>query len=572
MNLHDASLKYFGKYARSLQKKLPFIEKTLRKAGMHTYVETYYSLMVFALVLSLIPSTAFVALALFFKVYTLLLIAALIPIAVFVVILLLPIFKASNRGSNLDAEFPFAANYLSTIVMSGLSPFTSLERLLRASNIFKHSAELAQRFVLLNKMLGKDPLTAFAELAERTPSNKVKETFSGYIATVKAGGDVVDYMNKRARLLFQELLVGIKIIADRLAGLLESYLALALLTMISFSVLYFITAGFAGVVPFGLSDFQMFLFLYIIMPFVSFVIIYLADIIQYKDPYMDWRPIIFYLAVSLPIIFALIFLGLILAGTPLSANPIISGVRYVLLLGRTRAPSYLQPSLIICTALIIGTIPSIAYYMYVSRDYKVINGVTRFLRDLVEVRKTGLPPEKCIIELSSRDYGVFTPHLRKIALELSLGLPLPRIIEGVLKSIRSWIAQAMLFTLTDTIEVGGGSVEVLENLAWFAESVEAIEAEKKRSLRTLLIVPYMGALLSSFTIIYMVSYMTSLPYQVGGFARAAGIVLPSIVINSYIMGLVAGKVSSGRVAAGYLHAMLLALANLLLFLFIGLGA
>lgn len=571
MDLHDASLKYFGKYAKSLQKRFPFIEKNLRKASLHTYVDTYYSLMMFLIVLSLIPSMAFTALALFFKAYALILIAALVPVFIFAGTLIMPIFKASNRGSNLDAEFPFTANYLSTIVMSGLSPFTSLERLLRASTIFKHSAELAQRFVLLNKMLGKDPLTAFAELAERTPSNKVKETFSGYIATVKAGGDVVDFMNKRARMLFQELLVGIKIIADRLAGLLESYLALALLTMISFSVLYFVTAGFAGVVPFGLNDFQMFLFLYIIMPFVSFIIIYLADIIQFKDPYMDWRPIIFYLAVSLPLSSVLILLGIILAGTLLSSNPLISSTRYILLLGRTDAPLFIQPSLMLCTALIIGTIPSIAYYIYISRDYKVVNGVTRFLRDLVEVRKTGLPPEKCIIELSSRDYGVFTPHLRKIALELSLGISLPRIIEGILKNVKSWIAQAMLFTLTDTIEVGGGSVEVLENLAWFAESVEAIEEEKKRSLRTLLIVPYMGALLSSFTIIYMVSYMTNLPYQVGGFARAAGVVLPSIVLNSYIMGLVAGKVSSGRLAAGYLHAVLLTLANLLLFIFMGLG-
>lgn len=566
METRDFVLKYFGKYAGGMRKIFPSIENWLKKSEIGMHIDTYYAMMLFILLVSIFSGAILVVVAILTRLLLLGVVGIFVPFVSLAILVLIPPMLALNRGSALDSEFPHVANYLSTIVMSGLSPFESFERIIRASHIFQHSAEIARRFVILNRMLGKDPLTAFAELSERTTSNKVKETLSGYIATVKSGGDVVDYLNKRARLLFQELLVGVKIIADRLAGLLESYLAITLLTLISFSVLYFVTAGFAGVVPFGLSDFQMFLFLYIIMPFLSFAIIYLTDVMQYKDPYMDWRPITFYMAVSLPIITVLSIVVFVVGSVPaLASFPIISALKSFLLLGQP-VIDYLQVSVMLSTILIIGSIPSIIYYMIISRDYKVISGITRFLRDLVEVRKTGLSPEKSIIELSWRDYGYFTPHLRKMALQLSLGIPLSVIFDNIEKNIKSWMGKALLYVLTDSIEVGGGTVEVLENLAWFAESVEAIENEKKRSLRTLLIVPYMGALLSSFTIIYMVAFMTSLPYQVGGFGRAAGLVLPSIVINSYIMGLVAGKVSSGRIAAGFLHATLLTLANLLLFL------
>jgi len=38
----------------------------------------------------------------------------------------------------------------------------------------------------------------------------------------------------------------------------------------------------------------------------------------------------------------------------------------------------------------------------------VSEGVTLFLRDMVEVRKSGLSPERCIEALAHRDYMGFT--------------------------------------------------------------------------------------------------------------------------------------------------------------------
>jgi len=573
MRFWDWVYRHFDWLGNRILKLFPNIPSAIKKSGIHIAPEVYASLTGMVLLLSLTISLALIAVSLFILPNPILVVVLIVaPTLILLIMASLPSLLASNRASSIDGEFPFFSSYLSTMVMSGLSPYIAFERVLRGSTIFKRTSELAQRFILLNRMLGRDPLTSFSELAERTPSSRVKETLSGYIATVKAGGDVVDYLNKRSRLLFNEMLVGMKIVADRLGGLLESYLAMVLLTMISFTVLYFVTTGFAGVVPFGLSSEGMFMFLYIVMPLLSGVIIYLADLIQYKDPFMDWKPYIVFFATFIPIIlflsvFGILFYLMLPPYHPLRLNPVTSLIGQLLLLFNLgNPPSYLYSSIALSTALIIASIPGLVYHQYASREYKVVRGITRFLRDLVEVRKTGLPPERSIIELSTRDYGVFTPHLRKMAMQLSIGIPLRRIIDELLKKIKSWTGQVLLFILTDSIEVGGGTVEVLENLAWFAESVEAIEDEKKRSLRTLMIVPYMGGILSAVTVIYMTSYMAKLPIQVGAFSQAAGMVLPSIVLNNYIMGIVAGKVSSGRVISGVLHAMLLTLVTLVIML------
>ncbi|MEM4624667.1 MAG: type II secretion system F family protein, partial [Thermosphaera sp.] len=507
MKFWDRVYRYFGDYADDILRVTPSLSRNLRRSNIHIHTEVYASLVLFVLVVSAGIAVAIGVLGFFIGFPFIIPLVVVIPVLAYLLMLVIPSLIAGSRATAIDGEFPYTISYLSIMVMSGLSPYIAFERILKGSVIFQKTSELAQRFVLLNKILGKDPLTAFAMLSDRNPSSRVRETLSGYISTVKAGGDVIDYLNKRARALFNDLLVAMKIIADRLGGLLESYLAIVLLTMISFTVLYFVTASYSGVIAFGIDTGTMALLLYILMPFISVAIIYLGDVMQYKEPWMDWRPYYMFFGVTIPMATVLSLLGIVLYGNPsYRTNPLVSVVHDLLVLPMSFSDippnlTFVESSIALSMALILSLIPSMIYAEYVAKEYTIINGITRFIRDLVEVRKTGLPPEKSIIELSGRDYGVFSKYLKKIALELMLGVPLRKIIDELFKKIKPWRAKVLLFILTDSIEVGGGTVDVLENLAWFAESIEAIEAEKKRSMRTLMIVPYLGAVLTAFTIV-----------------------------------------------------------------------
>ena len=113
----------------------------------------------------------------------------------------------------------------------------------------------------------------------------------------------------------------------------------------------------------------------------------------------------------------------------------------------------------ITIALFIATFPAALVHMKISKEKAGMEkGISSFLRDLTEVRKTGLSPEKCIESLSKRDYGVFSKELRKISSEISWGIPLKKVISQFLKLTKSWMTQLVMFLLVETVDFGGGTI------------------------------------------------------------------------------------------------------------------
>jgi flagellar protein FlaJ len=176
-----------------------------------------------------------------------------------------------------------------------------------------------------------------------------------------------------------------------------------------------------------------------------------------------------------------------------------------------------------------------------------------------------MSPEKCIITLRSRDYGRFTPYLRDVAKQVGWGVPLGEIFQRFARGMKNWFALISMYLLTESIEVGGGMPETLEALASYAETLEQVEREKRATLRPLILMPYVGALIITVVVIVLVGFMGSLMRFAGqaiSEAQLTNMFMPPVILNSYIMGLAAGKISSERVAAGFKHALLLTLSNL----------
>ena len=137
-------------------------------------------------------------------------------------------------------------------------------------------------------------------------------------------------------------------------------------------------------------------------------------------------------------------------------------------------------------------------------------GVSNFLRDLTEVRKTGLSPEKCIETLSKRDYGAFTKELRKISSEISWGIPIKKVMMDFLHRTRSWMVQIVMFLLVETIDVGGGTIAMIESLARFNNLTQEVEKEKKMSVRPYVFMPYLASILLVATTIMMMGLTTGI--------------------------------------------------------------
>jgi flagellar protein FlaJ len=186
---------------------------------------------------------------------------------------------------------------------------------------------------------------------------------------------------------------------------------------------------------------------------------------------------------------------------------------------------------------------------------------------MVETRKTGLSPERCIKSLADRNYGEFSKHLKMINLRLSWGEPLSKIYEDFSHKVKNWLSQINIYLLVDAIEVGGGKEESLETLAEFAESSRTLENERKKLLRPMLFVPYIGAILLTATVILLVQFFTGSPGSSSSMTMSLSelnrTLLTPLILHSFMIGLVAGKVSSGRVSAGFKHGIFLVIASLI---------
>jgi flagellar protein FlaJ len=221
----------------------------------------------------------------------------------------------------------------------------------------------------------------------------------------------------------------------------------------------------------------------------------------------------------------------------------------------------------LCIIIMISVAPAmIAYHKHATETSGVNSGITRFLRDLVELRKTGMSPEKCIENLSNNDYGAFSKYLKKIAEQIKWGIPLSKIYTTFAQQIYSWLARINMFLIVDAIDVGGGTPEILETVATFSEEIELIEKQKRMSLKPLLLIPYISAIILVVSTVVLIGFMRSILIIAQiylPFSNFLQLFVPPLILNSAISGFVAGKVSEEKVSAGFKHAFILTLVSLI---------
>lgn len=572
LTLIDIIHRYFGWAGRILLRFYPNIYYDIKTSGIGIHPEVYASIGGFTYIISIIISVAIFIYSIFQLPLTYLffttLFIILFPVGVFIILgLILPKALSLNNAAGYDQEAPYAFAYLSIMVTGGVSPYTSFERLEAAESLFKRFSKTAKRFKIMVRAMGWDPLSAFEDIVSRVRSLMLSDVLLGYVATVGAGGDVVDYLIKRSRDVFSGLITKIKSAGEKMSTLLESYLAISFILLMTINVMYLISLSIARIYIPGVNLYTLFFFTYILMPFISLVILYLSDILQYREPGVIWDPYIIFLLTAIPIFIFFTYVLIAPFFYPVEI-PIISSLSMRLtsmiisILNFFNVDIVYAPSISTSIALAISLIPSTLYEAFIFRKYSMIaSGVVKFLRDIVEVRKTGLSPEKCIITLADREYGAFSKYLREAANKLALGLPIAKVYEDLMRKIKVWRANVFLYMLIDAIEVGGGTPETLENIAYFAEMSEAVERERAASVKILLIIPYLSAIILVTSMMFIAIFMSTVAAGIVEYRAAIRIIVPSIVFNTLFMGLIAGKVSTGITASGFKHALMLSIIS-----------
>jgi len=548
-SLEGWSHRLFGRISPKFLRNVFEFKDELQKAGIKIYPETYISLMFFLALLTL-PATGIGIVLLYFTKWIPLIVLVPIPVFIMIGFMIVPMMKAGERAHALERETPFAAAYVTVMATGGISPYMSVKRLSKV-DLMPAMRKEATEVIKDVEIFGMDPLSALNKAAKTHPLDIFRDFISGYASTVITGGDVTHFLETKTDEIFKTRSLRIRVAAERLGMLLESFVIIMVLMSLCFYILFSVESIYSV----GISLYSgLILYTYIFTPLLSIVFIYLAHDMQPKTPITDWRP---YKAYGISSLVAVLVLLLLTGFFGLIQVPFLDAIKGVV-----------QLPIAIAIALIISAAPPAIIQGRISRrKLGIERGIANFLRDLTEVRKTGLAPEKCIESLSKRDYGEFNKELEKISSQLSWGVPLRNVFMDFVRRTKSWLSQVVIFLLVEAVDVGGGTISMIESLTRFNQMTQEVEKEKRMNVRPYILIPYFAAILLTATTLMVLMFLTK-TISIAGTVRVdlqfiSMIFTISVIVHSYTIGLVAGKISEESIAAGFKHSALLVVITLL---------
>ena len=539
------SYRIFGRISPKFLSGVFEFKDYLGKAGIKIYPETYVSLMFFVALLTLPVSIVALVLLYFTKLLPLIFLVPM-PAYVMVGFIVTPMSRASERASALEREMPFAATYITVMASGGIPPYMSFKRLTDVELLPAMRKE-ARHLIRDVEIFGVDPLSALENAGRDNPLDIFRDFVSGYASTVIIGGDVIHFLETKAQDIFKTRSLRVKAAAERLGMLLESFIIIMVLMSLCFYILFSVESIYSTGMDMGSG---VIMYTYVFTPLLSVVFLYLAHGMQPKVPIKEMRPYKAYAVSSAVGVLVLLlltgFFGMI--QTPLD---FLKGI--------------VDLPIAVAITLIISVVPAAFVHGKVAgRKSSIERGIANFLRDLTEVRKTGLSPERCIETLSDRDYGAFSKELTKMSSDLSWGVPMRKVIMDFVHRTKSWMSQVVMFLLLEAIDVGGGTIAMIETLARFNNTTQEVEKEKRMNCRPYMLIPYFAAILLVATTLMTLIFTTqtvSMAGETAGNAPDIGfltlIFTVSVITHCYLIGLVAGKISEESLAAGFKHSALL---------------
>jgi flagellar protein FlaJ len=458
----------------------------------------------------------------------------------------------SEEKEKTERELPFAVMIFTLMAASGISPYDSWKRMRKLSflPVFKKEADEIVRQV---EVLGKDPLSVMQSRSESTKSKLYRNFLGGFVSSVRSGGKLADYMKSQLKSIFELRSIGMNRSIERIASLVEAYSVMLIVVLCTY--ILFVVFASTNVMELllnssvSISPIMSYLIAFIAMPLMTGIFILIAHNMQasafpdLKDVYKKG------LILIIPAYAVIGFFGLY--------SPLLD----------TIAPMGLPEITTIC--LVAASLPmAIQYFRIAKINYNAEDSIPSFIRDITESQKTGLSPEKSIVQATKRkDYGVFSKFLLLIRSQIEWGIPLRKTFENMKKQIRSWFVVVNFAMMVETIEIGGNSIQSLEILSEYSEKERELQVNRRELLKPYIILAFIwSALIAVTTTIValttgmMTSVVSTNLASAGSMAMGnqLNIFSVGIIIQCWVSGFFIGKISEGNFGAGFKHSALLA--------------
>jgi archaeal flagellar protein FlaJ len=180
--------------------------------------------------------------------------------------------RISNRRVAIDREIAFSLSELSILASTGLSPIDVIRKIAKRCDDEAMAAEF-KKIVYKIDIEGKDIISALGETARESPSQRFRETLWDLANMIHQGGNLDEYLRKKADDVMTLKRTIQKEFVERLMGLSEIFVSLVLVGVLFIGIAAFLlqaTATDAG----GIDGNALLIILAVfIIPFAAFMFV-----------------------------------------------------------------------------------------------------------------------------------------------------------------------------------------------------------------------------------------------------------------------------------------------------------
>jgi len=239
-------------------------------------------------------------------------------------------------------------------------------------------------------------------------------------------------------------------------------------------------------------------------------------------------------------------------------------------------------------SLVVMALPFLATLIIETNIQKEKNErFLEFTRNLAESVKSGTPIGQSIINMRQKNFGTLTPHIQKLANQISLGIPISRALQTFASDINSDAVKRAVTLIREAGEAGGEIDNILDSVAMSMYQVDKLKKERKAAISNLVVQGYIIffifigiMLIMQFKILPLTAGITpissvgaeaaaDLP-SIGGAggggidtAKLARPFLYLLLVQGVFTGLTIGKLAEGSLKDGIKHSFILSVTAFL---------
>jgi len=242
------------------------------------------------------------------------------------------------------------------------------------------------------------------------------------------------------------------------------------------------------------------------------------------------------------------------------------------------------------TIAIMGFIGPYGFYVYgKQRNVKQIERrLPDFLRDVAEAGRFGMILAEAIVVSSAGRYGMLTPEIKKMAAQISWGVPATEALRLFSQRVKTPMVERIVSIIVKSSDAGGDVADVLTMVSHDTKETQLTEDERRITMSTYVMVIYISFMVFIVTIwILNVTFLpkmveagTSLSGGGSGGASIAGasplaaniqgvvadIQLAFIIatlVHAVGDGILAGVLDNGKIVTGLRHSFVMLFISVL---------